>query len=610
MCGIIGYVGNREASPLIIECLKNLEYRGYDSAGIATVDKKKLFIMKCKGRISGLEGMLKKRNLPGGTGIGHTRWATHGKPSKINAHPHVDCLKRIVIVHNGIIENFNTLKKELAKTGCRFKSETDTEVIAHLISRFYKGNLENAVKKAVKKIKGSYAIGVLSPQEPGKIVVARRDSPLSIGLSKDGNFITSDISAVLAHTRKVIHLLDNQIAVVTKNNVDVFDMNGNRAHKKIDTVSYTRTAVHKEGFAHFMSKEIHEQPEVLSRIISCYIKPSNKIRFGEFDSDIKRNFLKKAENIVIVACGTAYHAGLVGKYALESFLRIPVTVDFGSEFRYRSCPMKEKTLVIAISQSGETADTLAAVREAKKNKAKIISICNVLGSSLTRETDFTIYTQAGPEISVASTKAYTAQVMLIYIFGLYLAGLKNTLSRNFIRSAINMLREIPSKQKKIIRDSKNIKAIAEKHLHFGSFLYLGRNINYPTALEGALKLKELSYIPAEGYPAGEMKHGPIALIDEYRAIVCIANKSFIFDKMISNIQEILARRGKIIAVATSGDKQIKDYVKEVIFIPDIEDIFSPLLTIIPLQFLAYYIAVLKGYDVDKPRNLAKSVTVE
>ncbi|MFH1353013.1 MAG: glutamine--fructose-6-phosphate transaminase (isomerizing) [bacterium] len=609
MCGIIGYVGTKKAAAVIMECLKNLEYRGYDSAGIAIVDKKKLFIMKCKGRISVLEGLLKKRNLPGGTGIGHTRWATHGKPSKINAHPHVDCLKRIAIVHNGIIENFGALKKELKKNGCKFKSETDTEVIAHLIGRFYKGNLEDAVRKALKKMKGSCAIGAISPQEPGKIVAARRDSPLSIGLGKDGNFITSDISSVLAHTRKVIHLLDNQTAVVTKNTVDIFDMDGNRAHKRIDTVSYTREAVHKEGFPHFMSKEIHEQPEVLSRIISCYITPSNKIRFGELDSDGKRNFLRRVENIVIIACGTAYHAGLVGKYALESFLRIPVTVDFGSEFRYRKCPIKEKTLVIAISQSGETADTLAAVREAKK-KAKIISICNVLGSSLTRETDFTIYTQAGPEISVASTKAYTAQVMLIYILGLYLAGLKNTLSGKFIRSAINMLREIPSKQKKIIRDSRNIKAIAEKHLHFGSFLYLGRNVNYPTALEGALKLKELSYIPAEGYPAGEMKHGPIALIDEYRAVICIANKSFIFDKMISNIQEILARSGKIIAVATSGDKRIKDHVKEVLFIPDIEDIFSPLLTIIPLQFLAYYIAVLKGYDVDKPRNLAKSVTVE
>jgi glucosamine--fructose-6-phosphate aminotransferase (isomerizing) len=383
---------------------------------------------------------------------------------------------------------------------------------------------------------------------------------------------------------------------------------GKEVHKKIDIISYDIDEVQKGGFEHFMLKEIYEQPNVLLKIISRYVTSSGNIKFEGLN--IKNEALKKIENLVIVACGTAYHAGLVGKYIIESFVRIPVWVDFGSEFRYRNPIIKEKTLVIAISQSGETADTLAAVREAKKNKVKVVSICNILGSSLTRETDSVIYTQAGPEISVASTKAYTAQLMVLYLLGLYLADLKNTLSKNYIRKALACLRHVPLKQKEILQASRSIKAIAKKHLHFGAFLYLGRNINYPTALEGALKLKEISYIPAEGYAAGEMKHGPLALIDEYRAVVCVANDSLILDKMMSNIQEILARRGKTIVVATIGNKQIKDYVKEVIFIPKIEDIFSPLLTIIPLQLLAYYIAALKGHDIDKPRNLAKSVTVE
>ncbi|MBU4314148.1 MAG: glutamine--fructose-6-phosphate transaminase (isomerizing) [Actinobacteria bacterium] len=608
MCGIIGYIGNKNATPIIMEGLKKLEYRGYDSAGIAVVNGNTLYIEKCKGRISDLDRLLMKRDISGTVGLGHTRWATHGKPSKVNAHPHTDSLKKIIVVHNGIIENFNDLKGDLEKEGFKFESETDTEVAAHLISKFYDGNLKEAVKKALRKIKGSYALGVLSLEEPDKIVVARRDSPLAIGLGEDENFIASDVSAVLSHTKKVIYLEDNQIAVVNKDDVKIFDVVGKEVHKKIDIISYDIDEVQKSGFEHFMLKEIYEQPNVLLKIISRYVTSSGNIKFEGLN--IKNEALKKIENLVIVACGTAYHAGLVGKYIIESFVRIPVWVDFGSEFRYRNPIIKEKTLVIAISQSGETADTLAAVREAKKNKVKVVSICNVLGSSLTKETDSVIYTQAGPEISVASTKAYTAQLMVLYLLGLYLADLKNTLSKNYIRKALACLRHVPLKQKEILQASKSIKAIAKKHLHFGAFLYLGRNINYPTVLEGALKLKEISYIPAEGYAAGEMKHGPLALIDEYRAVVCVANDSFILDKMMSNIHEILARRGRTIVVATIGNKQIKDYVKEVIFIPKIEDIFSPLLTIIPLQLLAYYIAALKGQDIDKPRNLAKSVTVE
>ena len=608
MCGIIGYIGNKNAAPIIMEGLKRLEYRGYDSAGVATLNKGKLFITKCKGRISDLESLLRKRPLMGNVGLGHTRWATHGKPSTINAHPHIDSSGRIAVVHNGIIENFNDLKKTLEKDGYKFVSETDTEVVAHLIGKFYRGSLEGAVKKALKKIKGSYSLGVISRDEPDKIIAVRHDSPLIIGLGKQENFIVSDVSAILNHTKKVIYLHDDEIAVITKDTVKISDLKGNMVSKKVDTISYDIEAVRKGGFAHFMLKEIYEQPHVLSRIISQYVTAEGAIRFE--NHNIETSFFKKIENIIIVACGTAFHAGLIGKYLIESFVRIPVWVDFGSEFRYRNPIIREKTLVIAISQSGETADTLAAVREARKNKVKVLSICNVLGSALTRESDSVIYTHAGPEISVASTKAFTAQIMILYLLGLYLTDLRGTLSKNYIRKAISSLKKIPHKQKKIPESARDIKAIAKKHLHFGAFLYLGRNINFPIALEGALKLKEISYIPAEGYASGEMKHGPIALIDEYRAVVCIANESLVFDKMISNIQEILARRGKIIAIATRGSKQIKDYVKEVIFIPNIENIFSPLLVIIPLQLLAYYIADLKGYDVDKPRNLAKSVTVE
>ena len=608
MCGIIGYIGNKNVGPIIMEGLRKLEYRGYDSAGLATIHKGKLFIAKCKGRISDLESLLKKRPLMGNVGLGHTRWATHGKPSTINAHPHADSLGRIAVVHNGIIENFNELKKDLEKEGYRFVSETDTEVVAHLISKFYRGNLEEALRKALRRIKGSYSLGVISRDDPDKIIAVRHDSPLVIGLGRQENFIVSDVSAILNHTKKVIYLKDDEIAVITKDTVKISDLKGSAVSKKVDTLFYTAEEAQKGGFSHFMLKEIFEQPQVLSRIFSHYVTAKGAIRFEHFN--IESRLLKKIENVIIIACGTAYHAGLIGKYIIESFVRIPVWVDFGSEFRYRDPIIRENTLVIAISQSGETADTLAAVRQAKKNKIKVLSICNVLGSSLTRESDFTIYTQAGPEISVASTKAFTAQVMILYLLGLYLADLRGALSKDYIHKAITSLKEIPHKQKNILESAKDIKAIAKKHLHFGAFLYLGRNINFPIALEGALKLKEISYIPSEGYPAGEMKHGPIALIDEYRAVVCIANDSFIFDKMISNVQEILARRGKIIAIATLGNAQLKDYLKEIIYIPKIEDIFSPLITIIPLQLLAYYIADLKGYDMDKPRNLAKSVTVE
>jgi glucosamine--fructose-6-phosphate aminotransferase (isomerizing) len=513
-----------------------------------------------------------------------------------------------VAVHNGIIENFSQLRQQLQAKGCVFESETDTEVAVHLISSYYKGDLLSAVQRGVRRIQGSFALGVISLDEPGKIIVARRDSPLAIGLGKGENFVTSDISAVLDRTKKVIYLSDDQTALISAKEIKVFDPRGKKISPQVQAVSYDVQEAQKGGFKHFMLKEIHEQPKVISRILSHTLTPQGRLKFDHLS--VSPTILRKIENIIIVACGTAYHAGLVGKYLIESLAQVPVWVDLGSEFRYRKPIIKDKTLVIAISQSGETADTLAAVREAKKSKAKVLAICNVVGSSLTREADGVIYIQAGPEISVASTKAYTAQLMVVYLLGLYLSQLKAKLSRQQFKKFIAALKQVPQKQREILQHTKSIRSIARKHLHYGAFLYLGRNINFPTALEGALKLKEISYIPAEGYAAGEMKHGPIALIDEYRAVVCIANDSFVFDKVISNVQEILARRGKIIAVASSGNKEISRHTKEVIFIPKIDDIFSPLLSVVSLQLFAYYVADLKGYDVDKPRNLAKSVTVE
>jgi len=610
MCGIIGYIGNKQARNIILQSLKKLEYRGYDSAGIAVMYKKKISVVKCKGRIIHLEEILKQKagKMPGYTGIGHTRWATHGEPSKKNAHPHSDGSGNITLVHNGIIENAADLKKNLQQEGCRFKSDTDTEVVAHLISRYYKGDFKAAFIKALRELKGSYALCVLSAYEPGKIFAARNGSSLTIGIGDEENFVSSDIPAILEYTRKIVSLQDKQIAVVTKDTVDVFNLQNQKVFLKTETVSFNIDPATKKGFKHFMLKEIFEQPQVLSRLILEHTGSSKKIKFDQLNID--KQFLQAVDNIIIVACGTAYHAGLIGKYALEFLTRIPVTVDFSSEFRYRSPVIKSNTLIIAISQSGETADTLAAVREAGKNRIKTLSICNTAGASLTRETDAAIYTHAGPEIGVASTKAYTAQLMVLYLFALYLGRIKGRIGKSVLEKSITALKNIPAAQKKILADYKNIEKIARRFLHFGAFLYLGRNNNFPTALEGALKLKEISYIPAEGYAAGEMKHGPIALIDEYRGVVCIVNKSPVYDKMISNVREILARRGKVIVIATTGDSEIKNYVKEIVFIPEIDDIFSPLLTIIPLQIFAYCVAALKGYDMDMPRNLAKSVTVE
>ncbi len=610
MCGIIGYIGEKAAQPILLKGLKRLEYRGYDSAGMCTYLPKKdsLSIRKLPGKIRNLEVLLQKKPLYGSLGIAHTRWATHGEPNQVNAHPHLDCKQEIALVHNGIIENYRELKDELIKEGHRFYSQTDTEVIVHLIEKFYKNStLEEAVRKAAGKLSGSFAIGVISKREPQKLVGARSGSPLVVGLGRNENFLASDIPALLDYTKEIIFLEDNELVVLDKDKYMISDFNGQKEWREPSRIPWDISEAQKGGFSHFMLKEIHEQPKVLENIFRQRIEGED-ITFEELKISDKE--LSEIKNIAVVACGTAYHAGLCGKYIIEELCAIPVSVNLSSEFRYCQPLVNKETLVIAISQSGETADTLAAAREAKRQGALVLAICNVLGATLTRESDSVIYTHAGPEIGVASTKAYTAQLAILYLFGLYLAQIRKILEKEKKQDYIAALKTVPLLQQEILKDAKHIQRVSRRHSHYGSFLFLGRNINYPSALEGALKLKEISYIPAEGYAAGEMKHGPIALIDEYRAVVCIAVQSKVYDKMISNIQEIRSRAGKIIAIATCADDRIKEHTKEVIYIPEVEPFFSPLLVALPLQLLAYYIATKRGCDVDQPRNLAKSVTVE
>ena len=612
MCGIIGYVGEKQAQPILLSGLRRLEYRGYDSCGVVSYlpQKKTLSIRKLPGKIKVLESLLKKNPLGGNTGIGHCRWATHGAPNQINAHPHFDCRGEIALVHNGIIENYAQLKKELIQKGHKFRSQTDTEVIVHLIEEFYHDvSLAEATRRALPKLEGSFAIGVISKREPDKLIGARAGSPLVVGLGRDENFLASDVPALLDFTKEVIFLEDNEMVVLTKEKIEVSDLSGRLIKRSATHITWDISQAQKQGWPHFMLKEINEQPQILETILKQRVLAS-KPKIGFEELKITQEELRNIDNIVIVACGTAYHAGLCGKYILEKLCKKPVSVDLASEFRYRDPLIGEDTLVITISQSGETADTLAAAREAKRKGALTLTICNVLGSTLVRESDGVIYTLAGPEIGVASTKAYTAQIAVLYLFAFYLADILKTVSQKNLSKLVETLKICPSLQKKFLKQQKAVKTIAQKHSNFGSFLFLGRNINYPSALEGALKLKEISYIPAEGYAAGEMKHGPIALIDEYRAVVCISPESRVYEKMVSNIQEIRSRRGKIIAIATTGDERIKDLTPEVIYTPKIDGFFSPLIMALPLQLLAYHIAVKRGCDVDQPRNLAKSVTVE
>lgn len=608
MCGIMGYIGGSKAAPILIEGLKRLEYRGYDSAGISTVNKNNIIIEKDIGKIHEIEKKINFNKIEGNLGISHCRWATHGSVTKENAHPHTDCNNNISVVHNGIIENFSELKEMLTKKGHKFKSLTDTEVIAHLIENNYNGNIEEATRKALKQIEGSYALGVICSKEPDKLIAARNESPLILGIGKDENFIASDVPAILKYTKKVIYLENNEIAILEKNNVLVKNIDGKKIEKKVVEIDWDAEQAEKSGYKHFMLKEIYEQPRAITETLNGRIQNGN-INIKD-ELNLSENELLKFDRIIIVACGTSWHSALVGEFMLEELAKIPVEVEYGSEFRYRHPIINENTLVISISQSGETADTLAAIREAKKRNAKVLSIVNVKGSSIARESDSVLYTYAGPEIGVASTKAFTAQLVVLYLFALYISNLRKTLENKIITGLVEKLRKLPLQMESLLEE-KGIRKIADIYKNKNNALFLGRGVNFPLALEGALKLKEVSYLHAEGYPAAEMKHGPIALIDKNMPVVFIATKDdYTYKKVLGNIQEVKARGGIVIAIATEGDEEVKKLTNHVIFIPRTLYILSSILSVIPLQLLAYYVATDRKLDPDKPRNLSKSVTVE
>lgn len=608
MCGIVGYVGKEEAEGILIEGLRRLEYRGYDSAGLSVIDSGQIKTVKTVGKLHQLEKMLKKSHLEGKIGIGHTRWATHGKPNDENAHPHADCHNQTVVVHNGIIENYIELKENLVKKGHKIISETDTEIIAHLIEEHYKTHsFEKAVSLSLKDLKGAYALGVIHNQYPDTIIAARLGSPLIIGLGEEEHFIASDIPAILSYTRQIIFLEEEEMAVIKAKEIKIMNLEGHIKSKTPHQITWDPIMAEKGGFKHFMLKEIYEQPQAIEDTMRGRLKEDD-IFLDEIK--ITSEDINKIEKIFIVACGTSYHAALVGKFMMEELALIPTEVDIGSEFRYRQPLINNKVLFITISQSGETADSIAALREAKKKGAKIISICNVLGSTIDRESDGVIYTHAGPEIGVASTKAFTTQLVALYMFSIYLGRRRKDLSSQKAKELILELRRLPQCVVNVLKSMEEIKNYTKHYFKCNNFLFLGRGINYPIALEGALKLKEISYIHAEGYPAGEMKHGPIALIDENMPVVTIITKSKVYNKTLSNIEEVKARDGIVIALANSDDRRIMDIADHVTHIPEINEILSPILNVIPLQMLAYYIAEKRGCDVDQPRNLAKSVTVE
>lgn len=608
MCGIVGYVGKQKAVPILMEGLKRLEYRGYDSAGIAVLENKELLFEKAAGKISVLENKLDGKNFEATTGIAHTRWATHGEPTDQNAHPHIDCTGDIAVIHNGIIENFDALKEVLARKGHKFITQTDTEVLAHLIEEYFEGDLAEATRTALSLVEGTYGIAVLSQKTPDKIVVARHGSPLVIGSGEDENFVASDVSAILKHTKQVVYLKDNEMAVVTSKDFSITTIDNIKVTPHIQEISWSLDMIEKGGYPHFMLKEIFEQPQTLKDAIR------GRLNFVDGTArlqglNLQYEQLQHINRIIFLACGTSWHAGLIGEYMIEENTGIPVEVEYASEFRYRSPIIQDGTIVFAISQSGETADTLAAMREAKRKGATVLGICNVVGSTIARDTDGGVYIHAGPEIGVASTKAFSSQIMVLSLISLLLARMRNMpLERG--REIIKHLQEIPRKVEETLKKEEEVKKIAELYHKKNNFLYLGRGINFPVALEGALKLKEISYIHAEGYPAAEMKHGPIALIDENMPVVVLAIKDAVYDKVLSNIEELKARKARVIAIATEGDCEISKKVEHAIYIPKTLDMLTPLLSIIPLQLLAYHMAVLRGCNVDQPRNLAKSVTVE
>ena len=609
MCGIIGYIGQKNAIHVLMDGLKSLEYRGYDSAGIACLRNGRINVHRCAGKLAGLESVLKDKNLVSDIGIGHTRWATHGRPTEENAHPHqVDDL---VLVHNGIIENYVQLKQELQAEGRRFSSETDTEVIVHLIDRQIKKGkeFETAVRLALQEVQGAYAICVLCQNDPDTLIAARDGCPLVVGLGNEEYMVASDIPPILNHTREIIILEDGEMAQVNRKGVVIKDLDGRVKSRKKQTISWTPVMAQKAGYRHFMLKEIFEQPQAILDTFRGRVSPET----GDVvlpEMGISEGQVKKLRKVTLVACGTSYHAALIGKFLIEEMARIPVEVDIGSEFRYREPLIDQQTLLVALSQSGETADTLAAVKGAKTRGMQVVSICNVVGSTMSRESDGVIYTHAGPEIGVAATKTFTTQLTALYLLGLRLGKTRGELDVSRMTRFITELLHLPRLIEKVLDGADQIEQLAKQFFHYRDFLYLGRGINYPIALEGALKLKELSYIHAEGYPAGEMKHGPIALIDESMPVMVLLPEGKVYEKIMSNVMEVKARGGLVIALATEGDTLIGSRADHVLYVPSAPPFLTPMLLTIPLQLLAYYMAVFRGCDVDQPRNLAKSVTVE
>ena len=609
MCGIVGYVGDRQAAEFLLDGLSKLEYRGYDSAGIAVYDGENIRVEKCVGRLAALREKIKGNVPVGSLGIGHTRWATHGRPSDVNSHPHTDCHGDFAIVHNGIIENYLSLKEELTAKGHVFKSETDTEVVVHLLEEVYSGDFIAAVRAVLKRIEGSYALAFMSRKHPDMLLCTKQDNPLIIGLGEGENFIASDIPAIISRTRRTYILGDGELAIVRKDSVEVTNHLGETVPKKVFEVTWNAEAAEKGGYEHFMLKEINEQPKAVRDTMSQRITADKKsISFEELGWDAA--YLNSFNKIYIVACGTAYHAGLVGKYYIEKMARVLVEVDVASEFRYRDPIVDEHTLLIVVSQSGETSDTLAALKESKRRGAKTLAITNVVGSSIAREADQVVYTWAGPEIAVASTKAYTTQLVLFFMLALYMAEIKGTIAAERTAELVAQLQEIPAQVSEILSDVDPIKTFAKQYGFNEDVFYIGRGLDYAVSLEGALKLKEISYIHAEAYAAGELKHGTLALIVEGIPVIALATQRNVYEKTLSNIKEVKARDAVVIGIAAEGDRELEKYVDHVMHVPASDEFIMPILSVIPLQLLAYYAAITRGCDVDKPRNLAKSVTVE
>ena len=606
MCGIVGYIGDKYADSVLWTGLERLQYRGYDSAGMAVISDGELDLRKRAGKLRELDESLRQHPMRGAIGIGHTRWATHGEPNERNAHPHTDEGKTLAVVHNGIIENYLPLKRELQGQGHLFESDTDTEVLAHLVEEAMEEDFVDAVCRALQRVEGTFSAAFIHQQFPDCIVVARRGSPLILGLGEGENFVASDVPALLPHTQQMVYLEDDQIATLTREQVGVQTMEGQQVEPRVHQIGLSADIADKGEYPHFMLKEIYEQPNVLRRLYNIYVTDEMEVDFGEFGLDDE--FLARVSRIVIQACGTSWHAGLIGKYLLEQYAYIHTEVDISSEFRYRNPVLEGDTLVIAISQSGETADTLEGLRKAKSKFMRALALCNEINSTIAREADAVIELHAGLEIGVASTKAYTAQIAVLGLLAMHLGKLKGTLTPEDIQRFLQTLKKAPALMERAIQQQ--IRPCAERYSDVGAFMFIGRSHNYPNALEGALKLKEISYIHAAGHPAGELKHGPIALINDEVPVVCIATNSSIYPKIVSAIQEIRARDGVVIAIATEGNTEIQEYAQEVLYIPDIAEELSPLLVAIPLQLLAYYTAVHRGCDVDQPRNLAKSVTVE